>query len=114
LQDKWDNLFVTEGYELKLLHDNNLSLDELNKAEKRILKEIDEKFKLSTYSDLIIFTHNKELFPEVEWERAEELGTSLTLSVENILKSIGKSDEAIEEIEKEITYQNKFSEMVAS
>jgi hypothetical protein len=50
---------------------------------------------------MINLTHDKNKFSEVRWKEAEKMGTSLHLGIEDILKNLGRTDEEIEELEKE-------------
>lgn len=91
-QCEWDIYFSKSNYDLQLK--SSISYDELSQAEKDLLKEIDDKFKSNDYRDMINYIHdNTALFPE--WK--DPGNTSIPIDIEDILKSIGRSDEEIED-----------------
>ncbi len=67
--------------------------DELSNAEIRILSEISEKYKNKTFQQMIKVVHNLP-----EWVDPKPRGRK-SLSVENILEALAKTDEEIKEIE---------------
>jgi len=103
MQLYWDTFFCKEGYDVKLVHDNQLPGDKISKAEKDVLDKIDKQFKKKSFGDLIDYTHDEKLFPEVKWKEAGE--SSIELSIEDILKSIGRTEEEIKMIEEETNNQ---------
>jgi len=104
----WDNFFYTDGYDLRLVQDNNLPIDRLCDAEIETLEKVDTEFKDKDYGYLIDYTHNKKLFPEVKWEEAKN--SSIPLPVEDILKALGRTDVEINNLKEEIELLNKESE----
>ncbi len=102
----WDALFVKEGYDLKLLvNDNNLSTNLISDFELSEINKVDDEFKLYDFREMIDYTHRKDLFPEVRWEDANRFNTSFILPVEDILIQIGRSEEEITVISSEILSQ---------
>ena len=101
LQKKWNKFFKTKNHSLVLKRE---VFDEgkLNDSEIEILKKVDREFKDSSFGDLIDFTHNKKVFPEVKSEEAEAKNTSIPLRVEDILEVIGRSREEIDKIRDEV------------
>jgi uncharacterized phage-associated protein len=104
-QRYWDTFFSKIRYDLKLVRDNNLEHDLLNKREKRILDIIMDEYELKNYQELIEITHNKDLFPEVRWDKVGYSTSSI--KIEDIFKSLGKTSEQIKEIEKELQEHKK-------
>ncbi|MES0492073.1 MAG: Panacea domain-containing protein [Leptospirales bacterium] len=104
----WDSLFITHDYELCQLHTNKLGTDQLSKAEIKAMNDVFELYKNSSYTDLINLTHDKSKFPEVKWEEAGE--SSLDLPIEDLLKSLDRSTEEIEELLAEWDSQEKEKE----
>jgi uncharacterized phage-associated protein len=107
----WDGFFCKKDYDLILVHKNNLPGDKLSAAELEILDSVDAQFKKKSYSDMIKYVHNQELFPEIKWDGAKQ--SSIPLPVEEILAKLGRSESEIEAIEKEITLQKKEAEYIA-
>ena len=102
----WDTLFVKDGYELKLLvNDNNLSTNLVSDFELNEINKTDDEFKFYDFGEMIDYTHKKDLFPEVRWEEAKRLDTGFALPVEDILRTIGRSEEEITIISSEISSQ---------
>lgn len=104
----WDSFFCKDGYDLILVHENKLPTDKLSKAEIEFLQETDNKFRKYSFDQMIEYTHKKELFPEVKWEEAK--ASSIPLSVDDILKSLGRSDTEIKNIKREIDSQKAEAE----
>jgi len=91
----WNTYFITEGYDLKSIIKDNLPEDELSEREKALLKEISRKYEPYDWRYLAYTVHHS--LPE--WK--DPHGTSIPLSVNVILKKIGRTQEEIQDIEKE-------------
>lgn len=113
-QIQWDCLFFTDGYDLVLLQNNNLTTGLLSDAERQTLDEVNSKFKRKTWQEMIDYTHNEDLFPEVKWREAEQMQTSIDLNVEDILQSLKRTPEEIAVIDKEISLQQKEAKILFS
>jgi hypothetical protein len=100
-QELWNNHFNTIGHEIVSKDKRPMSYDQLSDFELSLLTEIDNKYKNYDYGHMINLTHDKKKFSEVRWKEAEKMGTSLHLGIEDILKNLGRTDEEIEELEKE-------------
>ncbi len=113
----WKTFFQKDGYDIKHVNKNDLSYTKLCKADKKILDKIFEEHKDKSFTELIELTHNKELFPEVKWEQAEAAETpdekNIPITIEEILKSVGVSNEEIELIAAENIAQNKNAEFIS-
>ncbi|MBN2322608.1 MAG: SocA family protein [Spirochaetes bacterium] len=107
-QSQWDHFFITDEYDLKLVHDNKLTVDLLSEAEIETLDEVDREFKDKDFGYMIEYTHNIKLFPEVKWKEAGN--SAIPLSIDEILKSLGRSDNEIEIIERESESQKREAE----
>ncbi|MBA7533138.1 hypothetical protein ES705_25373 [subsurface metagenome] len=91
----WNTYFITEGYNLKSIIKNNLPEDELSDREKGLLKEIFKKYKPYDWKYLAYTVHHN--LPE--WK--DPHGSSIPLSVNEILEEIGRTQKEIQDIEKE-------------
>ena len=91
----WNTYFITEGYDLKSIIKNNLPEDELSDREKSLLKEIFKKYKHANWRYLAYTVHHN--LPE--WK--DPRGSSIPLSVNEILEKIGRTQKEIQNIEKE-------------
>jgi uncharacterized phage-associated protein len=93
-QIEWNLTFYKSGYDLVSRFEDKFSVDELNDAETEILDEVSETYRDKSYTELIELVHTFK-----EWNsEAERLNTSLILEKKAILKSLGKTDEEIENI----------------
>lgn len=112
----WKTFFQTDGYKLKHVKSNDLSYTKLCKADKKVLDSIFDEFKDKDFTELIQLTHNKSIFPEVKWEEAEAAtspeGKSIPITIEDILKSVGASEEEIEIITIENITQKREAEYI--
>jgi uncharacterized phage-associated protein len=88
----WNFLFKKEGYNLKILQENNLDDSKLSEAELEILDYIDEKYKDKDYTYLINDANKSFLYPE--WENPGN--SNKPLELERVLKFLGKSKEEID------------------
>jgi uncharacterized phage-associated protein len=92
-QTLWDEYFYTRAYDL-VGEKPDRSITLLSPAEIDLLEEIDETYKLYTYSQLIDLVHSPDICPE--WS---DPGTgSSPIRLEDILLKSGKSQEAVESI----------------
>ena len=94
-QDTWVKSFEKRGYDLILVDKEKSNYEELSDFEIELLDKIDNEFKDKDYGYMIEYTHDKQKFPEVQWQEAEKLGTSIPISIESVLKSLNKTDEEI-------------------
>lgn len=98
----WSTYFTKDGYNLKTLTETNLGLDLLCDAEEDILNEIDSKYKSYSYSQMIDEVHNKKLFSEVKWDELnDKLTNRIPLTIVDILKALGRTEEDIQFLEQE-------------
>ena len=95
-QTSWNALFKTDGYNLTRSHESAWELGDLTPREISILDCVSEKFRDHTQFQLRDHLHQKQLFPEVEWE--ESGSTSRPLPVDSIRHALGFSDAEIAEI----------------
>lgn len=93
-QLRWDEYFMRDKYDITSIRRKEVPIEELSKREMELLNEIDSKYHNWSYSRLITLTHKKELFPEVD----DVEDTSIPISSHDILKSLGRNEEEIEEI----------------
>ncbi len=91
----WNTYFITEGYNLKSIIKDNLPEDELSDREKDLLKEISKKYEPYDWKYLVYTVHHS--LPE--WK--DPHGSSIPLSVNEILEKIGRTQKEIQDIEKE-------------
>lgn len=83
MQMSWDLFFEKKGYDVIFIRKKGRGYWFLSPSEMTLLDEMDRKFKHFSYSDLIRYTHDKERFPEVKWDKAN--GSSLPISEEDFL-----------------------------
>jgi uncharacterized phage-associated protein len=90
----WNRFINRSGYEVSLK--GNPGSDELCEEEEDIISEVYKS--CGNYDSFVLadLTHD---FPE--WQKPIPENSAIPLSVESILKSVGKSDTEIEEIQKE-------------
>lgn len=104
VQSLWNCRFITSSNEIKAtsnkIKDNLLSI-----YEKKVLSKIDRKFHNFKYSSLINYVHNN--CPE--WTPPN--GKSLPITLESILKALGKPQDEIEFILAEDEFYRKEEEM---
>ena len=87
-QELWNSRFIKNEFDLIAIT-NKIPDSELSKFEKRILDEIDERFKDYNYGKMINFVHNN--CPE--WKAPQ--GSSVPIDTKDILRSIGKTEDEI-------------------
>lgn len=93
----WSSLFFNEGYDIKLLQDNNLGVDELSDAEIEILDFVFNKYKNKDKWEMVELTHEFK-----EWQDPKKVGKKrLPLHYKDIMESIGWSDNEIADYLKE-------------
>ena len=96
-QIAWNRIFKTiEEYDLTRSDDGVLELGDLTPREISILGCVSDKFRDHTQFELCDHLHDKQLFPEVEWE--ESGNTSRQLPIDSIRHALGFSDAEIAEI----------------
>ncbi len=101
-QCEWNINFNVSNYYIFLKQ--KITYNELSQDEMNLLKEIRNKFKKYSYSKMITYVHDKNLFPETK----DTGDSSIPITVEEILKAIGRSDNEIEKITSENkTYQKE-------
>ncbi|MDR0820186.1 MAG: SocA family protein [Endomicrobium sp.] len=95
-QIKWDSYFYKHDYELRSRHRENCSYDELSKAEREILDEVDKKYHSESWQYLVDEVVHK--FPE--WKAVEDKigNSSLKIEKEKILSVLGRDEQEIKEI----------------
>ena len=93
-QLRWDEVFQRDGRDLVSIRGGRILTDELSERETDLIDEIDAKFHDWTYSQLIKHSHNKDFFPE--WKDPGD--SSFPLSLRDVLKSVGREEEEINEI----------------
>ena len=86
----WNTRYSTDGYDLTANFDR-LPEKKLSPFEKRVMDKIDAKFHRKPYDYMINYVHNPDMCPE--WK--DPGYTSVPLKVEDILKSVGRTDEEI-------------------
>lgn len=101
VQELWNEHFNTIGLNVVSKTKTPLEYDKLSDFETDLLTSIDAEYKHKDYGYMINLTHDKKKYSEVRWKEAEKMGTSLPLGIEDILKNLGRTDEEIEELEKE-------------
>ena len=91
-QKLWNKYFDKKDFDLIAFDTNNAGDGELSEREIELIKEIDDVYKLHSYSCMIELSHELP-----EWE---DPGTSKRpLSINSILSEIGRSDKEIQDIE---------------
>lgn len=90
----WNRFINRSGYEVSLK--GNPGSDELCEEEEDIISEV---YKSCGNHDSFVLADLTHDFPE--WQKPIPENSAIPLSVESILKSVGKSDTEIEEIQKE-------------
>ena len=95
VQYYWNSKFQTESYDLLKIV-SFVSEGELSDFEINTLDQIDSEFHFSSYSQMIDYVHDSKNCPE--WKHTF---SSIPLSEEEIMKSIGFSDEDIKVIQEE-------------
>lgn len=101
IQYYWNSKFQTDGYDLHRIV-SFVSEGELSDFDTKTLDEVDSKFHSSSYSQMINFVHDAKNCPE--WKKT---ASSIPLTEEEIMKSIGFSDEDIKVIQEEKKYYAK-------
>jgi len=96
-QAQWNAFFMRDGYDLIAIHKSELPKDELSPREMEIIDSTEKKYRGWDYRKLIELLHDKSKYPE--WEDPGE--TSLPLSLENVLRALGRSEEQIKTLLKE-------------
>jgi len=91
----WNTYFITEGYNLKSIIKENLPEDELSDREKKLLKAINKEYKHCDWKYLADIVHHN--LPE--W--TDPNGSSISLSINEILEKLGRTKNEIEDIEKD-------------
>jgi hypothetical protein len=90
VQLAWNTRYSTDGYDL-IANFDRLPEKKLSVFEKRLMDRIDVLFHKKPYYSMINYVHNPDICPE--WK--EPGNTSVPLKVEDILKSVGRSEEEI-------------------
>jgi len=95
--------FIVKDYDI---FDNisgkvDVPINELSPFEENLLKDIVTKFKDFSFTDMIKYVHNADLFPEYH----DPGCTSSSVNLKEMLKSVGMSDEEITNyLEEKMTY----------
>lgn len=94
-QSSWDEMFYTEGYDLKG-EKTNRTTETLSEIEEQILTDIDNQYKEKSYGEMIDIVHDPDVCPE--WS---DPGTgSVRITLDQILSVSGiPEDEAAEIVE---------------
>lgn len=100
---EWNKYFTKNNYELSFQENVEDKISEilsddvlwLSDADIEIIETINTEYKDYTYSAMIDLIHNKNNFPEVEWEKAEKYSTSIPLDFVKLMLSLKKSDDTI-------------------
>ncbi len=103
IQQYWENHFVKHGYDLVSINGDKIFDDELSRREEELIDSIDSQFHDKDYKYMIRYVHLKKLFPE--WQDPQ--GSSIPLYKKDLLKSIGRTDEEIDEILEEENQLNQ-------
>lgn len=99
----WDGRFSTDGYDLVSLSDK-IPEGKLSRFEKKVLDQLDKQFHATSYDRVIDFVHDPKNCPE--WR--DPGTTSIPISLSDILSSLGRSSEEIEQIlQEESTYADE-------
>jgi len=104
-QTLWDTFFETEGYDLKTLKPEYENVNELNDAEIEVIRQINEKYKNYSMSQLINLHHDLP-----EWE--DPKGSSIVTPTEKILTELGKSQDEVNWIMQEQRLYEKEKEFL--
>jgi hypothetical protein len=91
VQLAWNTRYSTDGYDL-IANFDRLPEKKLSPFEKRVMDRTDASFHKKPYYYMINYVHNPRICPE--WK--EPGNTSTPLRVEDILKSVGRTDEEID------------------
>ena len=102
---EWNKYFTKNNYELSFQENIEDKISEilsddvlwLSDADIEIIETINNEYKDYTYSDMIDLIHDKNSFPEVEWEKAEISSTSIPLDFVKLMQSLNKSDDTIKD-----------------
>jgi len=87
--------YISEPYNYKVKLQKSTQYNELNNAEIELIKEIDNKYKSKNEWDMVEIVHNEC----AEWEYTD---SALRIDIEDILKSLKKTQLEIYRIENEI------------
>lgn len=99
----WRNHIVNSNNNMRLI--KNAGTNKLSRAEISLIKEISEKYRNKTASQMIDEHHN--LF--LEWENPGD--SSIKTTYEELLKVLGKTDEQIQDFEIELSRLRKLKEL---
>jgi hypothetical protein len=88
-QALWNSRFIVDGYDLVAVTDR-IPYGELSKGEMNILDKLYDKFKRADFNDMIKYVHKN--CPE--WK--DPNGSSIPIAMEDILKSLGRTEQEIE------------------
>jgi hypothetical protein len=88
-QTLWNSRFMADGYDLIAVTDR-IPCGELSKGEMNILDNVYDRFRDSDYNGMIRYVHAN--CPE--WKDPD--GSSAPIAMEDILKSLGKTEQEIE------------------
>ena len=102
LQSVWDSYFAEENHNLLKKPEVQTGIENLTRREISILASVAEQFREYDRRKLIDYVHNKENFPEIKWEEADNRGnTSIPISIDSIRRALGFTDSEIAEIHTE-------------
>ncbi len=96
-QAQWNAFFMKDGYDLIAIHKSELPIDELSPREMEILDSIEKKYRGWDFRKLIDLLHDGSKFPE--WKDPGE--SSQPLSLEDILRALGRSEDQIKTLMEE-------------
>jgi hypothetical protein len=88
-QTLWNSRFMVDGYDLVAVTDR-IPYGELSRGEMNILDKVYNKFKGADFNDMIRYVHKN--CPE--WK--DPNGSSVPIAMEDILKSLGRTEQEIE------------------
>ena len=96
-QAQWNAFFMRDGYDLIAIHKSEFPKDELSPREMEIIDSIEKKYRGWDYGKLIDLLHDGSRFPE--WKDPGE--SSQPLSLEDILRALGRTEEQIKSLMEE-------------
>ena len=85
----------------------NAGTDELSRAEISLIKEMSQKYRNKTASQMIDEHHNASLFPE--WK--DPGSSSIRTTYDELFKVLGKTDEQTQDFKAELSRLRKLKEL---
>jgi uncharacterized phage-associated protein len=108
-QSSWDEMFYTEGYDLKG-EKTARATETLSEIEEQILSEIDTRYKDKSFGEMIDIVHDPDICPE--WN--DPGNGSFRITLDQILSAAGLPEDEVAEVVEDLLRHEQENEYLLS